>query len=131
VSMATKKKKARTEATQQEAGSALRSPARRIAHAEWLAEATAKFGDDPLKWRFVCPSCGHQASVKDWKDAGATEGEVAFSCVGRRLPNAVDIFVRPGPCNYAGGGLFGLNPVTVVMEDGKERSTFEFAEMVS
>ena len=73
-----------------------------------------------MKWRFVCPSCGHVASVKDWKDAGASEGEVAFSCVGRHL-NADDAKTFKhdgGPCQYAGGGLFGLNPVTVIHEDG-------------
>lgn len=47
------------------------------------AEGQRRFGTDPLEWQFVCPSCGHVASVKDWKTAGAPEGAVAFSCVGR------------------------------------------------
>ena len=105
---------------------------RAIAHADWIAEAKAKFGDDPMAWRFVCPSCGHAASVKDWKDAGASEGEVAFSCVGRNLKDngaADKAFKRDGgPCNYAGGGLFRLNPVHVKFDDGPVRQTFEFAE---
>jgi hypothetical protein len=37
-----------------------------------------------------------------------------------------------GPCNYAGGGLFKLNPVTVVMDPdehgSREHCVFEFAE---
>jgi hypothetical protein len=32
-----------------------------------------------------------------------------------------------GPCNYAGGGLFRLNPVTVVDPDGIENHAFDFA----
>jgi hypothetical protein len=99
---------------------------RRVKHAEWVAEATALFGDDPRRWRFVCPSCEHACSVQDWKDAGAAEGQVAFSCIGRNTGSAARLFEKPGPCDYAGGGLFGLNPVIVVMEDGKERPTFEF-----
>jgi hypothetical protein len=32
-----------------------------------------------------------------------------------------------GPCTYAGGGLFGLNPVEVVMPDGRSNRVFDFA----
>lgn len=91
--------------------------------AEWEAEGRRRFGDDMRQWRFVCPSCGHVASVQDWFDAGATEGQVAFSCVGRYLGNAKEMCQRPGPCNYAGGGLFRLNPQDV---DGE--GFFAFAE---
>ena len=93
---------------------------------QWRAEAVELFGPDPMDWKFVCPSCGHVASVRDWKDAGATEGEAAFSCVGRHL-NADDkntFQKKGGPCQYAGGGLFKLNPVKV---DGHE-NVFAFAE---
>jgi len=82
---------------------------------EWLAEGRRLFGDDVLQWRFVCPSCGHVASVQDWKDAGAPEGAVAFSCVGRYTgAGGEKTFAKSGgPCDYAGGGLIGLNPVEV------------------
>jgi hypothetical protein len=100
---------------------------RTVSHAEWEAEAIRRFGADPLNWRFVCPSCGHVASVKDWKDSGAPQGAVAFSCVGRYGSHAKQIFDKTqGPCNYSGGGLFKLNPVTVVFEDGENMQTFEF-----
>lgn len=91
---------------------------------EWFAEGTRLFGDDVMKWRFVCPSCGHIASVQDWKDAGAPEGAVAFSCVGRYLPERSEAFggKGSGPCNYAGGGLFIIHPVNV-----EGRKTFSFA----
>ncbi len=103
---------------------------RRVTYEEWVIEAEALFGSDALKWRFVCPSCGHVASVQDWKDAGAPEDAVAFSCVGRWLPSRSEGFGKGAPCNYAGGGLFRLNPVSVAMSDGRVHETFEFAESV-
>jgi hypothetical protein len=93
----------------------------------WREEAKRIFGDDPMNWRFVCPSCGHVASVADWKAAGASEGEVAFSCVGRHLKGSKQMCEKPGPCNYAGGGLIGLNPVAITVEPGKVTRVFAFA----
>lgn len=104
--------------------------------AEWRAKAADLFGDDFMKWKFVCPVCGHVAAVQDWKDAGATARAAAFSCVGRWAganpmttkgdigPNGIK---GKGPCNYAGGGLFQLNPVVVVDPDGHETKAFAFA----
>lgn len=95
---------------------------------EWRAQATALFGPDPMDWKFVCPSCCHVASVRDWKDAGATEGEVAFSCIGRHAKDtdAADkktFRKQGGPCTYAGGGLFRINPVVIEGHD----NVFAFA----
>lgn len=95
---------------------------------EWKAEGERRFGKNMMKWRFVCPACGHVASTQDWKDAEASENTVAFSCVGRYLSKTPrEAFAadktKPGPCNYAGGGLFGLNPLEV---DGVHY--FDFAE---
>ena len=103
---------------------------RKISREQWEAEGEALFGPDQMTWRFVCPSCGHVATPQDWKDAGATQGAVAFSCVGRWLSTAEDAFTKTGgPCNYAGGGLIGLNPVVVVEPDEKERvAIFDFAQ---
>lgn len=97
-----------------------------MTHQEWLEKGEQLFGADIMQWRFACPSCGHVASVQDWKDAGAPEGAVAFSCVGRYLPKCNEAFggKGSGPCNYAGGGLIRLNRVDV---DG--RKTFAFAEL--
>jgi len=95
---------------------------------EWIAEGERRFGKDRQAWFFVCPSCGHVASVMDWKAAGAPQGAVAFSCVGRWTGATQDIGKKNGgPCNYAGGGLIGLNPVTVTDGDRVHR-LFEFAE---
>lgn len=101
----------------------------RYTHADWVAEATRRFGADQLQWRFVCPVCKHVATVMDYRDAGAPEGAVAFSCVGRWLEHRSEAWSdAPGPCNYAGGGLIGMNPVTVSLPDGQEHRVFAFAE---
>lgn len=97
---------------------------------EWLAEGKRRFGPDPMKWAFKCPSCGHVATVQQYKDAGATEGMIAFSCIGRALGSEKELGDDTGgPCNYAGGGLFRLNPVRVTLDDGTVQEAFEFAEV--
>jgi len=99
-----------------------------LTHEQWKAEAQRRFGVDHLDWRFVCPACGHVSSVRDWRDAGAPVNAAASSCVGRWLPSQREAFGEgPGPCNYAGDGLFKLNPVTVE-HDGKTFQMFAFAE---
>lgn len=103
--------------------------AKRITLEEWDAEGKRRFGADQMKWRFVCPSCDHVASSEDYKNAGASSDSVAFSCVGRWLESPKEAFRgEGGPCNYAGGGLFRINPVLVVLQDGTERNIFEFAD---
>lgn len=90
---------------------------------EWRAEANRLFGSNRMKWRFVCPSCGHAAAAQDWKDAGAAEGHVGYSCIGRFTGDpdkaALSAFKSAGgPCNYAGGGLFNINPVEIDLGAG-------------
>ena len=85
---------------------------------EFKAEAVKRFGEDMMNWKFACPVCGNIASVEDYKKAGAPSGAVGFSCIGRWIPDSQEAFgkkpVEKGkPCNYAGGGLFGLNPIEV------------------
>lgn len=101
--------------------------------AEWLAEAERLFGPDPMTWRFECPVCHHITSLQDWKDAGAPQASWAFSCVGRWLPGSRLAFEEEGagPCNYAGGGLFRLNPTPMVMPDGTTHYAFAFAPAVA
>jgi hypothetical protein len=105
------------------------STERVLTRAEWIAEAEALFGKLPLAWRFVCPSCGHVARVADWHAAKAPEGAVAFSCVGRYTGATKTLGQKPGACNYAGGGLFQLNPGKV-LHDGREHRVFAFAPRV-
>jgi len=98
-------------------------------HEEWRAEAERRFGKDPKEWRFVCPACGYETKVSEWLEHDADK-QVAFSCVGR-VNGHMDtpMGTKPGPCNYAGGGLFGLNPVKVTYPNGETSSAFAFAEV--
>jgi hypothetical protein len=106
---------------------------RTINQDDWLKEGLARFGANEMDWKFVCPVCGHVASISDWYKVGAPQQAVAFSCVGRWMTEAKDITSivggsgDRGPCNYAGGGLFRLNPVTVLLGDGLKHNVFEFA----
>jgi hypothetical protein len=105
---------------------------RTITKAQWKAEAEELFGEDAMRWKFVCPSCGYVASIQDWKDAGAERAAIAFSCVGRWQGSERQMGEEGGPCNYAGGGLIRLNPVIVCVLDVdgnvvEEHQVFEFA----
>jgi len=81
---------------------------------QYCKDAKLLFGEDMMKWRFICPACGHIASIEDYKNAGTTQGAIAFSCVGRWLPERQTMYTKNGgPCDYAGGGLFMLNPVSI------------------
>lgn len=103
-----------------------------LTHRGWLDEARHRFGDDQMNWAFVCPVCKHIQTAQDYRDAGAPSSAVGFSCVGRWVAGSKDAFhdKGAGPCTYAGGGLFRLNPVKVTLEDGIEMSAFAFAEKV-
>jgi hypothetical protein len=101
-----------------------------IKHEDWIKEAMERYPDKNI--RFVCPSCGYKQSVSDYKEAGASEGVMGFSCIGRLKPDADEAFggsKNGGPCNYAGGGLIGLNPIRVVFDDGSSHDFFDFADM--
>jgi predicted RNA-binding Zn-ribbon protein involved in translation (DUF1610 family) len=52
---------------------------------QWLTLGQTLFGQDTMQWKFKCPSCGHIASVEDYKKTGAPSSAVGFSCVGRRI----------------------------------------------
>jgi hypothetical protein len=93
---------------------------------QWHDEGVRRFGADEMQWRFVCPACGHVATPADWKAVGAKESHVAFSCVGRFTDKPREAFAKgPGPCNYAGGGLIGLNPQAI---EGRKERYFAFAD---
>jgi hypothetical protein len=106
--------------------------ARRISHADWIKEAEAKFGGDAHKWAFKCPSCGHVATIAQYKAAGANESQVGFNCIGRHAggEDVVEIFQpdKGQGCNYTQGGLFTLSRTMVIMPDGRELPVFDFAK---
>ena len=77
---------------------------RTISHEDWLKEAKEKFGDDPKKWQFKCPSCKTVQTIEDFKKAGLEKNDImsyiAFSCVGR--------FTKEKGCDWTLGGLFQI-----------------------
>ncbi len=105
---------------------------KRMTQDEWGAEMRKRFGEDPMQWKFICPVCARVQSIQEFKDSGAPETAVGFSCIGRWLEGKQ--YQEKGDdntngCNYAGGGLFRLNPLVVVSPDG-EQEVFDFAPEV-
>ena len=112
---------------------------------EWLAEAMKRFGKDPRKWRFVCPVCKTVQSIEDFLEQTELDKErildvIGFSCIGRWAKGGCEhqgLSTEPVEkgadskpamgCDYAGGGLFRLNPVKVEWE-GEVHGRFAFAE---
>lgn len=92
---------------------------RHLTQAEWGAEGRDRFGANMLEWWFICPMCKTVMTPRMYGDAGAPEGAVAFSCIGR--------YNESLGCNYTGGGLFRLNPVHVTCTDESIETVFEFA----
>ena len=103
-----------------------------MTHEEWINEAKTRFGKAPRGWKFVCPVCGYVQSINTFLELtdlskDAILNVIAFSCVGRWVDEPASGFdTSSSPCDYAGGGLFRLNPVTVTL-DGKNHQRFEFA----
>jgi len=99
---------------------------------DFWAAAIGLFGPTTDSWRFRCPVCGYVAEVREWRAVGA-ETSIAFSCVGRWREGSRRAFggEGPGPCDYAGGGLFQVNPVTVRLPaEGRGLMVFQFAPTV-
>ena len=104
-----------------------------MTYEEWMKRGTELFGEDQMKWKFICPICRHVASAQDYKDAGAPQGAIGFSCIGRYIKSTRRAFgdensdTNGHPCDYTGGGLFKLNPLKITHE-GEEFQYFDFAE---
>lgn len=108
-----------------------------MTYEEWETEGEKRFGKDRKMWKFKCPVCGYVASAQDYLDVGAEDG-IAFSCIGRWMDKKRDMMTvskkskSKSPCNYAGGGLFRLNPLKVIdkNDDGTEEihDLFAFAD---
>lgn len=100
---------------------------------ELVAELRRRFGDDPVAWAFVCPSCGTVTSVADLRAALAEAGRgdehasthLGQVCIGR-IAGALNReqpeggYQGPG-CDWAAFGLFaGPMWVAIPDEDGGE-----------
>jgi hypothetical protein len=98
---------------------------------EWEAEGLRRFGEDKKSWKFKCPVCKHVASVQDYLDAKAPEGDIGMACIGRSLSEqpyrafgSNPKGAKKSPCDYAGYGFFQFNPVEII---GEGVRGFEFA----
>lgn len=113
-----------------------------ISHDSWLEKGRNLFGDDYMKWRFICPVCKNIATPGDFKshkDKGATPSSAAQECIGRYLPKEsrggfsskyANQSVKQ-PCDYAAYGFFQLAPYNVRHKDGDLMPSFAFAEEAS
>jgi hypothetical protein len=102
---------------------------RRVSKDEWLAEAKELFGEDAMKWRFVCPLCSHVQSVADFKEVGGQPQDAYQECIGRHLPKEQRRSALEddgeGPCDYAAYGLLFCGNMIVVDGD-REVKVFDF-----
>jgi phage terminase large subunit GpA-like protein len=109
------------------------SEPRIVSFADWMADGERRFGTDQMKWRFVCPCCGHVQAIEDfkpYKGMGATAEAARFNCIGRYTGAKRQAFVEvdgDGPCDYTSSGLFDVRPVWVNMPSGEKIGSFEFA----
>lgn len=114
---------------------------RKLTQAELVAETTERFGADPIKWAFVCPTCGDVATGEDFRQVLADSPRkhrsgadviasdvVGQECIGRSL-GALE-----GPkeqwkgrgCDWVAYGLFG-GPWTIALPDGRSMHAFPLA----
>lgn len=105
---------------------------------ELLAELKARFGDDPMNWAFVCPSCKDVATGQDFRTALDQAGDVLVKasdrlgqeCIGRTL-GALDAKKQEDwkgrGCDWVAYGLFH-GPEFAVTPEGKEIAHFSLAE---
>lgn len=109
------------------------SEEKKITFEEWEKEGESLFGKDKREWKFVCPNCKHIQCFNDFLKIGIDEetinNVIGFSCIGRFMKDCKgELGNKIAPCNYAGGGLFGLNPIVVIHEK-KEYNCFDFARV--
>lgn len=103
----------------------------KITKEKWLERGRELFGEDPLKWQFVCPMCGHIQTPEDFrqfKDRSAKPEYAYFNCIGR-FTDGKSCFdkTKDGPCDYTSGGLFCFAPI-VVIDGSCETPVFAFNE---
>lgn len=98
----------------------------------WREEGTRRFGKDFMDWKFKCPMCGHVASIREFKDAGASDPNCAYQeCIGRYTGKGSPKKDDDSGCNWAAYGLFGIpngKGIIVIADDDTGVECFDFAE---
>ncbi|CAK7288601.1 VVA0879 family protein [Streptomyces misionensis] len=114
---------------------------RKLTQDELVTEARNRFGDDPMKWAFVCPSCGDIANGEDFRqaltanprtnrnsDAVIASDVIGQECIGRTLGALAK---RNGKyagrgCDWAAYGLFS-GPWEITLPNGRIAYGFALA----
>jgi hypothetical protein len=116
---------------------------RTLTRDDLIAEATERFGNDPIKWAFTCPTCGDTANGEDFHQAltdhprkHRRDGSdviasdiVGQECIGRTLgalTKGQGKYTGRG-CDWAAYGLFG-GPWTITLPDGRSMHSFPLAD---
>lgn len=119
---------------------------RKLTQAQLVAEATERFGADPLKWAFICPSCGDVADGQAFKEALAEHPRtnlrtnepviasdiVGRECIGRTLGALDKVRGSVGGaysgrgCDWAAYGLF-CGPWEIELPNGHTMHAFPLA----
>lgn len=111
---------------------------------ELVAELRQRFGNDPMRWAFQCPSCRDVATSQDFRNAldahprQRRDGSpvrasdlLGQECIGRTL----GVLQRAQPkggyqgrgCDWTAYGLF-RGPWFVVLPDGEKIPSFPIAD---
>ena len=104
--------------------------AERVTQDELHAEMERRFGPDPKRWAFICPSCKDVACAQDFIDADRDPNRVGQECIGRSL-GALNCEQPKGGykgrgCDWCAYGLF-RGPMFVVTPNGNEIASFRIA----
>ncbi|MCE7081203.1 VVA0879 family protein [Streptomyces sp. ST2-7A] len=116
-----------------------RTRARTLTQAELHTEAEAVFGENPLDWAFVCPSCGDTATGHDFRAAlrahprtdvaggSITAGHLlGRECIGRTLGALEGDGRCIRGCDWAAYGLLS-GPWTILFPGGEKAHAFPLA----
>jgi predicted RNA-binding Zn-ribbon protein involved in translation (DUF1610 family) len=96
---------------------------------EWRTEIDTRFALR-ADVAFVCPACGHVATVRDHVEAGGKAEAAPQNCIGRTNGQGTKNGKDEGfGCNWAAYGLFGTmgKGRNVIFEDGAKHEVFDFA----
>lgn len=93
-----------------------------IHQATWEAKGEQLFGTNKEDWRFVCPACGHVASIAkiraELPELKGKRWAPGQECVGR--------FTDKVDCDWCAYGLFRGPLVITAANDGREVPYFDF-----
>jgi hypothetical protein len=90
---------------------------RALSDKELGAEATARFGEDPLNWAFECPDCGDIATGAEFP--AGKRSRVGAECIG--------LHVEGRGCHHRAADSDPQGPWLVALEDGTVAPSFPLA----